>query len=126
MIVVIAMLLGTLAAIGVIRAIIQALFKKFTKSNHWVASNFITTCLRTALAIPQLLGSPYLLLNLLIIFIIYLLEQAVWFVYDFIQSRRNNKPANWWLILGILVGGVLWLLGLRIVTAAASAVIMAG
>lgn len=126
MIVVIAMLLGTLAIIGVIRAIIQALFKKFTKNNHWVASNFITIGLRAALAIPQLLGAPYLLLNLLLISIIYFLEQVVWFVYDFIQSRRGNKPASWLLIFAILIGGILWMFGLRILTAAATAMVMAG
>ncbi|MBE6447903.1 MAG: hypothetical protein E7018_01210 [Alphaproteobacteria bacterium] len=125
MIVLIGMLLGTLAVIGVIRAIVLFLIKKIDNKQHWVAANFITALLRTIVALFQLWGAPYILINLLVVFAIYLLEQVVWFVYDFIQSKRDFKPASWGLIISTIIGGTLWLFALRIVTMAASSAIIA-
>lgn len=109
-------LLGTLAAMGVIRAIVLYLLKKHDNQIHWVWANFATVVLRGIFAIPQLWGGAYFFMELGIVCLIYLLEQAVWFLYDYIQERRQQQPAGWGLIFGIIIGGLLWMFALRLIT----------
>ena len=119
MLVVFGFILGTMALCGVIKCLLQILFSKLSKQadNHWVLANSLTIVLRILLAIPRLWDDSHLLLNLLIIGVIYGLEQIVWFVYDYIQQKRNNIPAGWGLICGVILGGTLWLFIIRLVTA---------
>lgn len=109
-------LLGTLAAMGVICAIVLYLLKKLDNQDHWVWANFATVALRGIFVIPQLWGSAYFLMELGIVLGIYLLEQAVWFLYDYIQERRQQQPAGWGLIFGIIIGGLLWMFALKLIT----------
>ena len=112
----IANILGTLALTGILRAIMLYLLKKFDHRTHWVAANFAAAFLRAVFAVPGLWGNPYILLNVAVLFGIYVLEQLVWFAYDYIQQRRGFVPAGWGLIFGVIVGGVLWMLVLRMLT----------
>ena len=114
--IIIANLLGTLALAGIIRAIMLYLLKKFDHRTHWVAANFAAAFLRTLFVVPGLWGNPYILLNVAVLFGIYVLEQLVWFLYDYIQMRRGFAPAGWGLIFGIIIGGLLWLFVLRLLT----------
>ncbi len=109
-------LTGTLALAGIIRAIWLYLFKKYDGKTHWIIANALTVLVRVLLALPRLWGTDNLLLGLLMLLVIYTIEQLVWVFYDYIQSRRGYAPAGWGLIAGILVGGVLWLFVLRLLT----------
>lgn len=109
-------LLGTLALAGIIRAIMLYLFQKYDNRVHWVGANFAAALLRTVFAVPRLWHDPNIFLDIAVLFGIYVLEQLVWFLYDGIQSRRNNTPAGWGLIFGIIIGGVFWLFVLRLLT----------
>lgn len=109
-------LLGSLALSGIIRALILYLYKKYDGKSHWVIANLSTAILRTLFVVPRLLESPYVVLDISVMLVIYFLEQQVWFLYDYIQQRRGNKAAGWGLIFGIIIGGVLWLFVLRLFT----------
>ncbi len=119
MLVVFGFILGTMALCGVIKCLLQMLFSKLSKqeNNHWILANFLTIVLRMVFAFPRLWGDSNLFLNLFIIGVIYALEQIVWFVYDYIQQKRNNASAGWGLICGIICGGTLWLFLIRLATA---------
>ena len=108
--------LGTLAAMGIIRALMLYLLKKIGRPDSWKTANFATAVVRSLLALPQLWGGEYVLLQLAIILCIYTVEQLVWFLYDYIQVRRDQKPAGWGLIFGIVCGGVLWLVLIKFLT----------
>lgn len=108
-------LLVTLAATGIIRAIILYLLQKvLKKSNRWKTANILTSLLRTLSALPQFWDETNMVSGLLFLFIIYTLEQGIWFLYDYIQQRRNNTPAGWGMIWGVIIGGVVWLLLLKV------------
>lgn len=119
MLVVLGFILGTMALCGVIKCLLQILFSKLSKqeNNHWILANSLTIVLRILLSIPRLWADSHLLMSLLIVCIIYSLEQIVWFVYDYIQQKRNNAPAGWGLIFSIICGGTLWLFIIRLITA---------
>lgn len=108
--------LGTLAAMGIIRALMLYLLKKIGRPDSWKTANFATAVVRSLLAFPQLWGGEYVLLQLAIILCIYTVEQLVWFLYDYIQVRRDQKPAGWGLIFGIVCGGMLWLVLIKFLT----------
>ncbi len=116
MAILIAELLGTLAAMGIIRSLMLYLLKKAGRPNSWKTANFATIVVRGLLALPQLWGGEYILLQLAIILFVYAIEQLVWFLYDYIQARREYKPAGWGLIFGIVCGGALWLLLIKLLT----------
>ena len=112
---VILMSIATLALTGIIRVIILYLLKRlFKKENSWKVSNTLTAFLRVAIAVPQFVKGDETVLGLLILFIVYLMEQGIWFLYDYIQQRHNNTPAGWGLIWGVIIGGSLWLLAVRL------------
>ena len=117
-------LLGSLALSGIIRALILYLLKKYDGKAHWIIANISTAILRTLFVVPRLLISPYAVLDISIMLVIYFLEQLVWFLYDYIQQRRNYKAAGWGLIFGIIIGGVLWLFVLRLLTFYVSSMFM--
>ncbi|MBQ9732072.1 MAG: hypothetical protein IJV97_03180 [Alphaproteobacteria bacterium] len=108
---VILMSIATLALTGIIRVIILYLLKRlFKKENSWKVSNTLTALLRVAIAVPQFVKGDETVLGLLILFIVYLMEQGIWFLYDYIQQRRNNTPAGWGMIWGVIFGGTVWML----------------
>lgn len=109
-------LTGTLALIGIIRSIWLYVFKKYDGRTHWLCANALTVLVRLLLAVPQFWGTDNWALGLLMLLVIYVLEQLVWVFYDYIQSRRAYAPAGWGLIAGILAGGILWLFVLRLLT----------
>lgn len=114
---VVLMLLVTLASTGIIRAIILYLLQKFFKQPHrWKSANILTALLRALSTLPQFLGGSNIFFSFLFLFIVYLLEQVIWFVYDYIQQRRNNTPAGWGMIWSVIIGGVIWLIIIRVLT----------
>ncbi len=117
-------LLGSLALSGIIRALILYLLKKHDGKTHWIIANTGTAILRTLFVVPRLLSSPYAVLDISIMLVIYFLEQLIWFLYDYIQQRRGYKAAGWGLIFGIIIGGVLWLFVLRLLTFYVSSILM--
>ena len=104
-------LLGLLALTGVVRVMLIYLINRFNLKfgKSWVVANILTVVLRLLFAVPQLINDPNLLINMIVLFFIYMLEQGIWFLYDYIQQRRNNAPATWGIIWGIIIGGLLWL-----------------
>ena len=122
---VVLMLLVTLASTGIIRVIILYLLQKFLKQpNRWKTANILTALLRTLSALPQFWGGNNIFSGLLFLFVVYLLEQVIWFIYDYIQQRRNNTPAGWGMIWGVIIGGVIWLIIIRALTTIISKMII--
>ena len=122
---VVLMLLVTLASTGIIRVIILYLLQKFLKQpNRWKTANILTALLRTLSALPQVWGGNNIFSGLLFLFVVYLLEQVIWFIYDYIQQRRNNTPAGWGMIWGVIIGGVIWLIIIRALTTIISKMII--
>ncbi len=119
------MLLGTLALAGMIRAILIYLSKKVDGRNRWKSANLATVFLRTLCAVPRLIGTPFLSGSIAAIFVVYLLQQQVWFVYDYVQQRRQERPAGWKLIFGTIVGGLVWLLAVDFLVAFAGQILIA-
>ncbi|MBE6452994.1 MAG: hypothetical protein E7012_05860 [Alphaproteobacteria bacterium] len=107
-------MLVTLAITGIIRVILLYLIKKIFKKEHcWKTANILTALLRTFASVMHFGEETPLGINFIFVFLVYIAEQLVWFIYDYIQQRRNNNPAGWGLIWGVIIGGSLWLLAIR-------------
>ncbi|MBE6445634.1 MAG: hypothetical protein E7019_06290 [Alphaproteobacteria bacterium] len=119
-------LLGILALTGVIRSLFLYLVKRFDFNikTPWILANIATAFLRTLFTVPQLIKDHNIIINLFVLFVIYILEQGVWFVYDYIQQKRGNIQAGWKLIWGVIILGMLWLFILRLLTIYASQMII--
>lgn len=119
-------LLGILALTGVVRALFLYIVKRFDLKvkTPWVWANVATALLRALFTIPQLINDSHMFINLFVLFVIYILEQGIWFVYDYIQQKRGNAQAGWKLIWTIIISGMLWLFILRLLTIYASQMII--
>ena len=95
MIVLIGMLLGTLAVIGVIRAIVLFLIKKIDNKQHWVAANFITALLRTIVALFQLWGAP-IFLSIFWLFLQFICWSRWFGLYMILFNQKgiSNQPVG--------------------------------